>query len=62
MAKFGLFKSGAPRAVEQYEGDRMIQYVQIVNDRPGNNVEIVAAIKLSEGQRVREISTRSSRR
>jgi hypothetical protein len=62
MAKFGLFKSGVPHAVDQYEGDRMILYVQIVNDRPGDNVEIVAAIRLNKGQSVKEISRRPSRR
>lgn len=55
LARFGLFNSGQPRPVRTYEGDRVIQYVQIVNDKPGNNVELVATIKLDATQSVKPI-------
>ena len=56
MAKFGLFASGSPRPLQQYEGDRLIQYVQIVRDHEGHNVELVATIKLTDGQFIKKIS------
>lgn len=55
MARFGVFQAGAEQPVRIYEGERIIQYVQIVNDKPGKNVELIATIKLETGQSIRQI-------
>jgi len=55
MTKFGLFNSRSHRPIQHYEGDRIIQYVQVIKDHPGNNVELVATVKLDEGQVVKKI-------
>jgi hypothetical protein len=57
MARFGLFDGMNKEASQEYEGDEMLHkgdYVEISTGN-GENNEIVAIIRLSEGQSVKKI-------
>jgi hypothetical protein len=62
MTKFGRFESGASEPIETYEGDYMrseLSHVQIFKGAElwgkDDFSELVAAIRLTNGQSVREI-------
>jgi hypothetical protein len=64
MAKFGRFECGSDKRIETYEGDFMRSesaYVRIFKggDYFGRNdfAELLATIRLSKGQSVREIKS-----
>jgi len=61
MAKFGLLNQGEAQPLQTYEGDNMLskdEFVSIYKGQPGaRGSKQVAAIKLADGQSVKEISS-----
>jgi len=58
MAKYGLFVPGGSKPVHEYQGDRMsvnAEFVYIFAKIPTNQEKMVAAVRLAEGQSVKEI-------
>ena len=56
--KYGLFSANSDGPLQTYEGDRMDQnkeFVYIFKKIPTNKEKQVAAIKLADGQSVKEI-------
>lgn len=64
MAKWGLFEGPNAEPNQEFEGDEIVasgEYVQISKGK-GSNFRLVATVRLSPGQCVKEIPEAAARR